>query len=255
MWKKITKYTIFYSVLIVTFFYAQNVEAEVLPVTGNPSETTGEYSPLAGIPGLNANGSFDDYINSLYALSIAIAGLLAVVKIIIAGVKWMTSDIVTNRIKAKKDIQGAVFGLLVVLAAVIILNTVNTDLTKTDLDYKSDENRVGVGVEETKDDNISVTGTEITVGSSKVIAIKIDSSVKEKRNFENKCLSDLGGVIRTGIVSGSNIEIGPRCVIGRAQPFFDTENNKVDKVCTNDAFVNKVIWCEESTTLKQQEEQ
>lgn len=93
------------------------------------------YEPLVGIPGVNPNasGGFDTYINTLYALSISIAALLAVIKIIIAGVKWMMTDIVTTKGEAKKDIQGALIGLLIVLAAVLILTVINPNLAKVDL--------------------------------------------------------------------------------------------------------------------------
>ncbi len=90
-----------------------------------------DYQPIVGIPGIEDTNAmdFDGYINALYSLSIAIAGLLAVIKIIIAGVKWMTTDIVTSKGEAKKEIQGALIGLMVVLAAVLTLNVINPNLT------------------------------------------------------------------------------------------------------------------------------
>jgi hypothetical protein len=53
---------------------------------------------------------------------------MAVVKIIFAGVKYMLSDLVTSKEAAKKDIRGALIGLLIVLGAVLILNTINPQL-------------------------------------------------------------------------------------------------------------------------------
>lgn len=92
------------------------------------------FVPLVGIPGVDANEpGLGTYINAIYRLSISIAALLAVIKIVAAGAKYMLSDIVTSKEEAKKDIQGALVGLLIVLAAVVILTTVNSDLTKTDL--------------------------------------------------------------------------------------------------------------------------
>jgi hypothetical protein len=93
------------------------------------------YKPLVGIPGImDAGLNFGDYINALYALSISIAALLAVVKIVIAGMKYMLSDIsVTSKSEAIGDIQGAVFGLIVVISAVLILTVINPQLTKTEL--------------------------------------------------------------------------------------------------------------------------
>ena len=93
-----------------------------------------EIKYLVGIPGIdNPSLSLNDYINALYALSISIAALLAVIKIIIAGVKWMLSDIVTSKQEAKSDIWGATLGLLLVISAVLILGVINPQLTTTSL--------------------------------------------------------------------------------------------------------------------------
>lgn len=89
------------------------------------------YQPVVQIPGLDPNTQgTDQYVNALYLLAITIAALLAVVKIIFGGVKWMLSDVVTDKASAKKDMWGAVLGLLIVLSTVLILNTINPNLTK-----------------------------------------------------------------------------------------------------------------------------
>lgn len=94
------------------------------------------YTPLVGIPGVsNPNTDFNTYINTIYALSISIAALLAVIKIVIAGVKWMMTDIVTSKGEAKKDIQGAVLGLLLILGAVLIIEVINPDINDVNLTF------------------------------------------------------------------------------------------------------------------------
>jgi len=97
-----------------------------------PSITLAQNNFLVGIPGVTQGEStnFDQYIQAVYVMFISIAALLAVVKIIIAGVKYMFTDIVTQKGEAKKDIQGAVFGLLIVLSAVLILTVINPELTR-----------------------------------------------------------------------------------------------------------------------------
>ncbi len=90
---------------------------------------------LVDLP-IDTKGSFNEYINLLYKMSISIAALLAVVKIIIAGAKYMLSDIVTTKGEAKKDIRGALLGLLLIIGAVIILNTINPALTDGGLNVK-----------------------------------------------------------------------------------------------------------------------
>ncbi len=87
---------------------------------------------LVGIPGIDAASlNFNDYINALYALAISVAALLAVIKIIIAGMKYMLSGVVTSKQEAISDIQGAVFGLLIVVLAYAILYFINPKLTTT----------------------------------------------------------------------------------------------------------------------------
>lgn len=113
-----------------------------LPLAVLADETSGtvKYAPLVVIDGLtNATngGSFSDYIDFLYGLSIAIAALLAVIKIIVAGVKYMMSSLPGTKGNAKSEIQGALLGLLLILGAYLILNTINPALTKTTVNFQS----------------------------------------------------------------------------------------------------------------------
>lgn len=89
-----------------------------------------EYMPLVGIPGIDPGAqNIEAYLNGLYLLAIGVAALIAVIKIILAGVKLMFSEIVTSREDAKKDMTGALLGLLIILAGVTILNEINPQLT------------------------------------------------------------------------------------------------------------------------------
>ena len=56
---------------------------------------------------------------------------MAVIKIIVAGMKYMLSDVVTNKQEAIGDIRGSLLGLLIVLAAWLVLWTINPQLTDT----------------------------------------------------------------------------------------------------------------------------
>lgn len=90
------------------------------------------FQPLVGIPGIGSDqtSNFGAYLNALYYLAISIAALIAVLKIIIAGAKYMLSGTsVSSTQSAKSDIKGALIGLLIIIGAVVILNTINSDLT------------------------------------------------------------------------------------------------------------------------------
>jgi len=98
------------------------------------------YQPLVGIPGVGTDGqydgNFDQYLQAIYATSISLAALLAVIKIVIAGVKWMTTDIVEGKSSAKKDIEGAILGLVVILSAVLILYIINPNIGAVSLNLQ-----------------------------------------------------------------------------------------------------------------------
>ncbi len=100
----------------------------LLPIVASANNP---YIPLIGIPGLGGGDlNFSDYINALYALSISVGALIAVIKIIIAGMKYMLSDIVTNKSKAIAEIQGAILGLIIVISAVLVLQVINPNITE-----------------------------------------------------------------------------------------------------------------------------
>lgn len=89
------------------------------------------YVSLIGIPMLGEDLTFGNYLNALYALSISVAALVAVIKIIIAGLKYMLSDVVTSKQDAISDIRGSLIGLIIVISAVLILTEINPQLVTT----------------------------------------------------------------------------------------------------------------------------
>lgn len=104
------------------------------------------YVPMVTLPRLDANSqSTEQYVRALFLLSIAAAAILAFIKIIFGGVKWMLSDVITDKQSARNDIKGAVFGLLIVLVAVVVLDTINPELTK--LNILSNAPALGLEVE------------------------------------------------------------------------------------------------------------
>jgi hypothetical protein len=91
-----------------------------------------DFVPLVGIPYLETSAderSLGDYVNALYIAAISIAAVLAVLRIIYAGVQYMLTDVVTQKGAAKKTIRNALIGLILIVAAFLILNTINPQLT------------------------------------------------------------------------------------------------------------------------------
>ena len=88
------------------------------------------FVSLVGIEGVNAVGSggMQGYINTFYRIAIIAASLIAVIKLIYAGAQYVLSGIVTDKENAKKDIETALIGLLIIIGAVTILRQINPDI-------------------------------------------------------------------------------------------------------------------------------
>lgn len=126
------------------FLYSVLLFAATVPVFVYGQETK-VYSPLIIVKNAGSEiTNFSDYIGFLYGMSISLAALLAVIKIIIAGTKYMVSDIVSSKGDAIADIQGAILGLLLILGAVIILEFINPQLVKRDIKFDSIGPRPGL---------------------------------------------------------------------------------------------------------------
>src|SRR3990167_790276 len=98
-----------------------------------------EYKLLQPIPLDGANSAPTDtttaepYIKGIFTLIIAIAGGLAVVRIIFGGIQYMPTDAFEGKSEAKTIIQNAIWGLLLAISAWLILYTINPDLIKFNL--------------------------------------------------------------------------------------------------------------------------
>lgn len=110
-----------------------------------PALAQTEYELLAPIP-LSGPSSGDTpkttpgpYIKGIFILIIAIAGGLAVVKIIFGGIQYMSTDAFEGKSEAKTTIQNAIWGLLLVISAWLILYTINPKLVEFDLNIPVQE--------------------------------------------------------------------------------------------------------------------
>lgn len=104
-----------------------------------PVQGAAEYELLAPIPLDGADSMPADkttaerYIKGIFTLIIAIAGGLAVVRIIFGGILYMSTDAFEGKSDAKNTIQNALWGLLLAISAWLILYTINPDLIEFNL--------------------------------------------------------------------------------------------------------------------------
>jgi hypothetical protein len=97
----------------------------------------GKYCALTTIPGLTEAQKPTDpvkVIKNIYGVSIGIAAILAVGMIIWAGIQYATVESISGHSDAKKTWEGALWGLALLLGSYLILQTINVDLVRINLD-------------------------------------------------------------------------------------------------------------------------
>lgn len=106
-----------------------NTNYVLLESLPNPFDQSNPLKEI-NVTGPNALGQ---YLNIIIRLAIGIAAVLAVVLIVMGGIQYMTTELVSGKEDGKRRITNAVLGLLVALGAYLILFTINPDLLKTEL--------------------------------------------------------------------------------------------------------------------------
>lgn len=117
------------SIFFITFILGTGFALPIVSVFAQtPTET--QYTPLAPIPQLKEGNvyTYESFVTGAVELAIGIAGLLAVVMIIWGGIEYITTENITGKGAAKRHIQNAIIGLLLALAAYLILRTINPAL-------------------------------------------------------------------------------------------------------------------------------
>lgn len=94
------------------------------------------YKTLAPLPGIPSNGevTFVQYVPIMFNLLIGISFALAFVMIVWGGVEYMSTDAIYGKSAGRERIKNALWGLLLVLGAYIILQTINPDLVNFRID-------------------------------------------------------------------------------------------------------------------------
>ena len=105
----------------------------------NPPETNTTYNLLSPLPGLGdayeigSSNPLGLYLNMAITIFIGICAILAVIMIVVGGLEYMTSELVSSKESGKSKITQAILGLLLALSAWIVLNQINPELLNADL--------------------------------------------------------------------------------------------------------------------------
>jgi len=108
----------------------QTSNYEFLAPLPDPFGTQGELLKNIDTAGGNALGR---YLNIIIRLAIGFAAVLAMIMIVMGGIQYMTSELVSSKEDGKNRINNALLGLLVALGAWLILFTINPALLNTNV--------------------------------------------------------------------------------------------------------------------------
>jgi hypothetical protein len=86
---------------------------------------------LQGTKPVASYQSLGEFLNPLFLQLIKITAALAVLVIAYWGLLYMVSLVPGIKLESKGRITAALYGLLLALAALLILNVINPDITKT----------------------------------------------------------------------------------------------------------------------------
>lgn len=95
----------------------------MLAIAGDPT-----YELITPIGTLSGKVTLSQYLNGIYVTIIGIAGILAVLMLVICGIKLMGSGEAQGKSEARQCITNAIFGLLLAIGSWVILNTINPQL-------------------------------------------------------------------------------------------------------------------------------
>jgi hypothetical protein len=87
--------------------------------------------PISGVTSVDtrASGAVGSYLSNIYVLGIGLAGVLAVLMIVVGGIQYIGSGMSpSGKSDAKDRITNAVLGLLLALLSWLILNTIDPNL-------------------------------------------------------------------------------------------------------------------------------
>ena len=94
----------------------------------------GKYPSLTGAKDITSNSTLPNIINYIYKFALLACGITALVSIIIGAFLYVTSAGNSSKAEdAKGRITSALLGILILLASVLILKTINPDLVTLSL--------------------------------------------------------------------------------------------------------------------------
>ncbi len=200
----IKKIATFLLIILFLFVIVSVVNAE--DIGDEPVKITG-YENLSG-------GEISGTINKFYRTAIVLGGIAAVLAIVVGGIMYAVSGAINKKNKGKDIIVSAISGLVLLLGAYVILNTVNPQLTRlSNPQYATKDGDKIEGVSSFEKGSTNITGASC---SNNPDLEKCEEGENPEQNAEGEwscCVYNAGGVcnlqgLENCDPNGTKIEVG-----------------------------------------------
>lgn len=114
------------------FFILLGAAFPALLYAAIPEGEGGVQLLVKDLPFIGNSTDLASYLQNLFKLTLGVAVTAAIVILVLNGIRYMTTDIVESKADAKKWIYDVLWGLLLAFASVLILQTINPQLTRFD---------------------------------------------------------------------------------------------------------------------------
>lgn len=157
--------------IIITILLSITIAVTVQPVnaqtiTATPAATissSGQGTKGNYVSGMFGTSGLQDYVNSIYKWAVALGAAIAVGMIIWGGYTYATSAGDIEKINnAKEKIVGAVIGLIILLAAFLILQSIATNVTVENTGSSSNTNSINTNTNSNSNNNNSTNSSSTT---------------------------------------------------------------------------------------------
>jgi hypothetical protein len=175
-----------------------------------------EYKALTTIPGVSERDKNiknpAELVTGVYNAAIGIGAILAVIMIIIGGMKYTTSEAINTKTGAKEQIQDALLGLVLLLGSFLILKTINKDLVNLAVTLPVGEGNNLSELQVQRDQAIAITATnkkyQEELSKEKVLRENLASVDKQRQDLKNKIeIAKNGGVVSTTEIASLQKEL------------------------------------------------
>jgi len=119
---------IFFFVLGNYAFSTDSVSVDSEESTTIDSSTYTLLAPIKDLTTITSADNIGSYFSTMVKILIGICGVLAVIMLVIGGVKYMGEDSIFGKSQGRETMTKALFGLIIAIGSYALLNTINPDL-------------------------------------------------------------------------------------------------------------------------------